>query len=226
MNIAEFLLPGMKLYDKKEILPTVLILVILTTGIYFYPQLPEKMPTHWNIYGQVDGWASKTFAVYFFPALTLLLYLLLSFLPLMDPLKINIELFSHLYFWFKVVFVLFMGALYLITIFTGLGHQINVGQWVMIGIAALFFFLGLMMPKIKKNYTIGIRLPWTLHSEIVWDKTHKFGGGVFMVLAVLIFIISFFPGFWAFTILIIGILLMLAVLMVYSYWQWRLLERK
>ncbi|HCX27944.1 MAG TPA: hypothetical protein DHI91_02275 [Candidatus Portnoybacteria bacterium] len=173
----------------------------------------------------MNGWSSKTFAVYFFPGLILFMYLLLSFVPLMDPLKTNIELFSHLYFWFKVAFVLFMGGLYLMTIYAGLGNVINVGQCVMWGIAVLFFFLGLMMPQIKKNYTIGIRLPWTLHSEAVWDKTHKFGGRLFIALAALMVIISFIKGAYAFWILIGGMILMLAILFLYSYWQWRVIEK-
>ncbi len=215
----------MKLYTKKEILPIILILAIFVVGIYFWPQLPERVPSHWNIYGQVDGWMSKNFAVFFFPALMLGLYLLLSFIPLMDPLKTNIELFAGLYFWFKVVFILFMGVLYFLTIYAGLGHQIDIGRYVMIGIAVLFFFLGLTMPKIKKNYTIGIRLPWTLHSEVVWDKTHQFGGKLFIGLAVVMAMVSFFPGPWAFGILIGAMVVMLAALIWYSYHEWRVLEK-
>jgi uncharacterized membrane protein len=214
----------MKLYTKKEILPIILILAIFAIGLYFWPFLPERVPTHWNIQGQIDGWSSKNFAVFFFPMLIAGLYLLLSFIPLMDPLKTNIELFGHLYFWFKVVFVLFMGMLYGVTIYAGLGNQVNVGLAVMLGIAVLFLFIGLMMPKIKKNYTIGIRLPWTLHSEAVWDKTHQFGGKLFIALAILMVIIAFLPGPWAFGILIGGIILMLVVLIWYSYHEWRVIE--
>jgi len=214
----------MKLYTKKEILPIILILAIFAIGLYFWPFLPERVPTHWNIAGQIDGWNSKNFAVFFFPMLIAGLYLLLSFIPLMDPLKTNIELFGHLYFWFKVVFVLFMGMLYGVTIYAGLGNQVNVGLAVMLGIAVLFLFIGLMMPKIKKNYTIGIRLPWTLHSEAVWDKTHQFGGKLFIALAILMVIIAFLPGPWAFGILIGGIILMLVVLIWYSYHEWRVIE--
>ncbi|OGZ40051.1 MAG: hypothetical protein A3B04_03540 [Candidatus Portnoybacteria bacterium RIFCSPLOWO2_02_FULL_39_11] len=216
----------MKLYDKKEILPIVLIVLIAAIGAYVYPQLPDLVPSHWGINGEVNGWMSKTFAMFFFPGLILGLYLLLSFLPLMDPLKKNIELFSYLYFWFKVAFVAFMSSLFLMTLYAGLGYEINVGRYVMWGIAFLFFFIGLMLPEIKKNYTIGIRLPWTLHSEIVWDKTHKFGGRLFIFLSILILLASFLPGAYAFYILIAGIFLLLAILMGYSYWQFRKLEVK
>src|SRR3989344_4021510 len=216
----------MKLYDKKEILPIVLIVLIAAIGAYVYPQLPDLVPSHWGINGEVNGWMSKTFAMFFFPGLILGLYLLLSLLPLMDPRKKNIELFSHLYFWFKIAFVAFMSSLFLMMLYAGLGYEINVGRYVMWGIAFLFFFIGLMTPQIKKNYTIGIRLTWTLHSEIVWDKTHKFGGRLFIALSVLILLASFLSGVYAFTILIGGIFLMLVILIAYSYMEYRRIEIK
>ncbi|MDD2753397.1 MAG: SdpI family protein [Candidatus Portnoybacteria bacterium] len=211
----------MKLYDKKEILPIVLILIVAAIGFYLYPQLPDLVPSHWGINGEINGWMSSAFAVYFFPGLILFLYLLLSFVPLMDPLKANIEMFSHSYFWFKVVLVLFLSLLYLITLYTGLGYDVNVQLFVMIGIAVLFAMIGYIMPQIKKNYTIGIRLPWTLHSEAVWTKTHKFGGRLFIVFAVVAAVASFLPSAWAFGILIAGIFLLLAVLVAYSYMEYR-----
>jgi len=206
-------------------LPWILIIIIFLFGLYLYPQLPAKIATHWNINNQADGWGSKNFAVFFVPLLTLGLYLLLSFIPLIDPLKKNIEAFAHLYFWFKLCFILFFGLLHFLTLYAALGHQINIGRFVILGIAVLFFFIGLFLPKIKRNYTIGIRLPWTIHSETVWDKTHKFGGKVFISLALLMALSSFFSGKIAFVILMAGIILLLFSLAIYSYWEFRKIEK-
>ncbi len=206
----------MKLYTKKEIFPILLILAIFAVGLYFWPQLPERVPTHWGINGQPNGWSSSTFAILFFPALMAGIYLLLSFLPLMDSLKKNIEISASFYFWFKVVFILFFGAVYFATIYAGLGHQINISRFVVPGVAVLFFFTGLMLPKIKKNYTIGIRLPWTLHSEIVWDKTHKLGGRLFKVAGVLGLIGLFFPAY-AFFFIVFPVAIISFYLILYSY---------
>lgn len=211
----------MKLYDQKEILPIVLIIIITAIGAYLYPQLPELVPSHWGINGEIDGWMSRNFAVFFFPSLIMVLYLLMSFLPLMDPHKSNIESFAGWYFWFKVAFVFFMGSLYLMTLCAGLGYKVNVGRYVTLGIAVLFAFIGLALPKMKKNYMIGIRLPWTLHSETVWNKTHKFGGRLFLALAVIVAIASFLPGAWTFGVLLGGIFLLLAILVWYSYSEYR-----
>lgn len=215
----------MKLFDKKEILPILIILASMAMGIYFLPALPSQVPSHWNVYGQIDGWVSKTFAVYFFPALTLVIYLLLSFFPLMDPRRKNIEKFSGIYFGFKLVTTAFLSGLYFLTLWAGLGHEVNVGRWVVWGIAVMFLYLGIVMPKLKHNYTIGIRFPWTLHSEVVWEKTHKLGGKLFIALAVLLAVAGVWPGEGAFCALLIGIFAVLIVLLLYSYLEYRKLNK-
>ena len=216
----------MKLYDKKEVLPVILILIVSAIGAYLYPQLPDLVPSHWGINGEINGWVSRGFAVFFFLALILGLYLLMSFLPLMDPHRSNIESFANWYFWFKVAFVVFMGSLYLMTLYAGLGYEVNVGRFVTLGIAALFAFIGLALPKMKKNYMIGIRLPWTLHSETVWNRTHKFGGRLFLALAIIIVLASFLPAAWTFGTLMVGIFLLLAILVWYSYREYKKIEKK
>ncbi|HRY52647.1 MAG TPA: SdpI family protein [Candidatus Portnoybacteria bacterium] len=211
----------MKLYDKKEFLPIILIVMLAMVGAYLYPQLPELVPSHWGINGEVNGWTGRTFAVIFFPSLILGIYLLMSFFPLMDPHKSNIESFAKWYFGLKIALVVFLGALYLLTLYAALGYEVNVARFVVLGLAALFAFLGLALPNIKKNYMIGIRLPWTLHSEIIWEKTHKFGGRLFLALAAIIAVAAFLPGAWTFGILMTGIVLLLALLTLYSYWEYK-----
>jgi len=218
---SERLISHMKLYDKKEVLPIVLIVIIAVIGAYLYPQLPDLVPSYWGINGEINGWMSRLAAVIFLPLLTLGVYLLMSFLPLMDPHKSNIESFANWYFWFKTALVVFMGSLYLMTLYVGLGYQVNVGRYVTLGIAVLFAFLGLILPKMKKNYMIGIRLPWTLHSEIVWNRTHKFGGRLFLALAIVTAIAAFLPGAWTFGLLLGGLFLLLAILVWYSYSEYK-----
>ena len=144
----------------------------------------------------------------------------------MDPHRANIESFALWYFWFKTALVVFLGALYFMTLYAGLGYEINVGRYIVLGIAGLFTFLGAALPKMKKNYMIGIRLPWTLYSEVVWEKTHKLGGKLFIALAAVIALASLLPGAWTFGILLGGIFLTLIILIGYSYWQYRKIEIK
>lgn len=215
-----------KIYEiKKDIWLIFLILTVLMIGLYFYPQLPDRMPTHWGIDGVANGWSSKNFAIFFFPGLILFLYILLNVLPLIDPRRADIENFADFYFEFKAVLTVLLSAFYLMMIFAGLGYEINVGRYVLWGMGVLFFVIGRLMPKTEQNYTIGIRLPWTLHSVAVWEKTHQLAGRLFKFLAVLCLIAGWRPGAGAFWALIGGISVLLLILVVFAYSKYRCLTK-
>ena len=210
-----------KLFSQWEIIPIFIILAVMALAVFLYPQLPDQIPSHWNINGDIDAWSSKNFAVSFFPALIIAVYALMSGLIFLDPMRKNIESFSFIYFWMKTGVVLFLSFIYIITLLVGMGYEINVARMIILGIAALFLLFGLVMPEIKKNYMIGIRLPWTLHSEKVWEKTHKFGGKLFIALGIIMAAAYFLPVVYSFWILIGGIILMLVALVIYSYLEYK-----
>lgn len=204
-------------YLKKEILPILLILFFLLAGLYVRQSLPAVVPTHWNVNNVPDGWSSRNFAVFFFPGLIFGIYLLLSIFPKIDPLKENVKSFSKIYHKFKIVLILFFGYIYLLSLYAALNHTLNIGRLMMIGLAWLFYYLALIFPQIKRNYFFGIRLPWTLASDENWNKTHKFGKRVFIILAFLTLINSFFSGplsaIFFTSEMIIGVL----IISIYSY---------
>lgn len=205
---------------KKEILPITLIIISLIIGIFLYPQLPEKVPSHWNVEGEVDAWSSKNFAVFFFPALTLGLYFLMTFIPLIDPLRKNYPKFALPYFWFRLLFVLFFISLYLYTLGAAFGTRINIKYFMVPLLSIFLILLGVFLPKIKKNYFVGIRTPWTIHSEETWEKTHKFGAKIFIGAGIAVLLTLILPGytFWIFIIIILSAALIPAV---YSYFVFR-----
>lgn len=211
----------MKLFSRWEIIPIFIILAVMALAVFLYPQLPDQIPSHWNISGDIDAWASKNFAVFFFPALIIAVYALMSGLVYLDPMRKNIESFSFLYFWMKTGLVLFLSFIYAITLLVGMGYEINVARMIILGIAALFLLFGLVMPGVKRNYMVGIRLPWTLHSEKVWDKTHNLGGKLFIALGIIMAAAYFLPVIYSFWILIGGMVLMLAIITVYSYLEYK-----
>ena len=163
----------MKIISKKEILPIALIIVAFIVGLLLYPDLPERMPSHWNAQGEVDAWSSKNFSVFFFPGLTLGFYLLMTFIPLIDPLRKNYARFRMTYFWFRTIFVVFFVSLYFYTLWVSLGSELNINYFILPAMSALFILIGMFLPKIRKNYFVGIRTPWTIHSEEIWDKRHQ-----------------------------------------------------
>ncbi|MDD2731953.1 MAG: SdpI family protein [Candidatus Pacebacteria bacterium] len=206
----------MKIITKKEIIPIILILFSFSIGLFIYPNLPERLPSHWNIYGEVDSWVDKNFAVFFFPCLTLFIYLLMTFLPLIDPLRENYYQFRGPYFIFRTSFVVFLTGLYLYTFWAAFNTELNINYFILPALSLFFIIIGLFLPKIKRNYFVGIRTPWTIHSEEVWDKTHRFGGKVFIVVGV-VALISVLMPLYSFWIFIVSALLGAFTPIVYSY---------
>ncbi|MGE5483777.1 MAG: SdpI family protein [Ignavibacteriales bacterium] len=165
---------------KNRVLrPSPLLIIVtlacLAVGIWAYPRLPDRVPTHWNFRGEVDGWSSKTFGVFGFPAMALGFYLLFEVLPSLDPHKKKYEQFAGSYSMIRAALVLFMDGIYLITLMAGLGYAVNIGLLVRLGVSLLFVFLGDRMGKIKQNWFVGFRTPWTLASQENWRRTHRFG---------------------------------------------------
>jgi len=208
------------MFTKKEILPIILIIFAFAFGLFIYPLLPEQIPSHWNIEGEIDSWSGKGFAVLFFPSFTLIVYLLMTFIPLIDPLRKNYLKFSRAYFWFRFLFVAFMISLYLYTLGAAFGNQIKINYFIIPALAVLFIFLGLFMPKVKRNYFVGIRTPWTIHSEETWNETHKYAGRVFII-AGLISLVGLFLPEYSFLIFFIAVICAMIISVVYSYFVFR-----
>ncbi|HEY8392393.1 MAG TPA: DUF1648 domain-containing protein [Capillibacterium sp.] len=168
---------------KKELraewyIPLILLLVFLL-GWVIYPALPEKIATHWNLNGEVDGYGSRFTGVFFLPLMTFGMYLLFLFLPLIDPRRKNYPEFIKTYRLVKLGFVVFMTGLHLLTLAFNLGYPINIGRCVNFFLGLLFTLLGWGLPRIRHNYFLGIRTPWTLASPSVWTRTHRLGGKLY-----------------------------------------------
>lgn len=166
---------------KKELLPVALIAFVIIFSILVYPSLPELIPSHWNSQGEIDSYSGKDFTVFFFPGLMLGIYLLMLIIPRFDPLKKNYPSFAPAYYWVRVAFIVFFAALYLFTIWTALGGSLNINYFMIPAMSLLFIVMGIFLPRIKKNYFVGIKTPWTLASEETWDKTHALGGKLFIL---------------------------------------------
>jgi uncharacterized membrane protein len=206
----------MSFFTRKEIFPIAIILFVIAFSAYIYPFLPELVPSHWNAEGEIDDWSGRGFTVLFFPGLILAVYLLMTFIPLADPLKKNYESFTVPYYWFRTLFVIFFSALYFYTIWTALGGNMNINYFVIPATSILFILIGAFLPKIKKNYFVGLKTPWTLASEENWNKTHAFGGKVFVAVGLLSLLISLFFKEAGLALIAI-ILVAVTTIFVYSY---------
>jgi len=194
-----------------------IILLSIIIGIYLYPSLPSSMASHWNEKGVVNGYMPKFWGVFFMPMLLIGCFLLFRFLPKFDPLKRNIDDFMGYYNIFIIIFTLFMFYIYLLTLFFNLFESTkNMLTFFAPAFAILFFYCGILISNAKRNWFIGIRTPWTLSSDYVWDKTHKLGGILFKIVAILSLIGVFFPKL-AIWFVLIPILIVTAWVIIYSY---------
>jgi len=206
----------------KEMIPITIIFVmaIIAVSLFTSTCLPDKLPSHWNAAGEVDGYSGKTFALFFYPAITLFLYLLMTLLPKIDPFRKNYEKFKTPYYLIRLFLVIFFFALYSYMILAGVGYKFNMKYFMIPTLSLLFLGIGALMPKIKRNFFVGIRTPWTLQSDEVWEKTHKFGGKAFMTAAI-IGSLSIFLGGYSFAIFMTVIIAGSLAPLFYSYYLYR-----
>lgn len=199
----------------------VLLALDLAVSIYAYPHLPARVPIHWNWQGRVDRWGSPFSGAFLTFFITVGVYLLLLVVPAIDPRRINYARFSDTYRFIRLICVLFMVALHWVTMLVALGWPVSVYQVVLTGVSAVFLLLGNVMGRVKQNWFVGIRTPWTLSDEGVWNRTNRFGGRVWVVVG-LVGIVGGVTGGTAGKVLFL-VAMMLAILLpvVYSYLDFR-----
>jgi uncharacterized membrane protein len=206
-----------KLSLQTEFVPLVFVTATVAIVLRFYSSLPEKVASHWNFAGQVDGWATNTFHGIFFPLLIVGLYGLLLILPLIDPHKENYQKFIGTYHIFKALIIVTLFVIYLAATLFNLGYQINVGIVVATTVGLMMIITGFYLRKIKENWFIGIKTPWTLSSPRVWEKTHKFGSWLFMLLGLIIIAVPHLPAKLGIGLFVFGILGVTVGSFLYSY---------
>lgn len=206
----------MKIKINKKLLLFTSILILLPSliGCVFWYQLPEKMPTHFNLLGQADGYNHKVFAIFVLPALMLLMHWLLLFLMIKDPKSSNISSKIQVLIYWIIPFV---SCLSMISIYgESLGYSMMSGILAQIFMGVLIILIGNYLPKTRKNYIIGIRLPWTLENDENWRKTHRLAGKIWVLGGLLLFLNSFVQlyVYWVFFLTLLLVVLMPGV---YSY---------
>jgi uncharacterized membrane protein len=197
-----------------------IVLVSFIISFYYYPQIPNKMASHWNSKGQIDGYMPKFQGLFLMPFILVGLFLIFIAIPKIDPLKTNIEKFRKYYDGLFILFFIFMFLIHLQIILWNLGIKLNPNIIIPIGSGILFFYVGILSKNIKRNWFIGIRTPWTLSSERVWEKTHRIGGKLFKIAGIISFAGVFFQNYALFFILI-PIILVSIYAVIYSYIEFR-----
>jgi uncharacterized membrane protein len=205
-----------------SIIVLILIAAAVIAGIVLWDRLPDQMPSHWNANDQVDGSMPKFWGVFLMPLLILGLFLLLTFIPNLDPLKANVAQFRETFNLFIAFISAFLLYVHMLTLLWSLGYDnFQMSAALLPAIGLLFIFIGYLLRKARRNFFIGIRTPWTLSSDSVWDKTHQLGSVLFMLSGACALLGSWFGGMAAFAWMFVPLIGSTLFLVIYSYVLYR-----
>jgi uncharacterized membrane protein len=189
-------------------------------------QLPAgaQVPVHWGLDGQVDAYASKEVGLALFPVMTVLFAALLAVIPRFEPRRANLERSGKAYGAIWIAAVTLLGVIHVLVVAAALGSSVDIGRFVPVGIGGLFIVMGNYLPKVRPNYLMGIRTPWTLASDLSWVRTHRIGGRLFVLEGVALIVLGLLGvGALPIVVALIGsVLALVVVVSVYSYRVWKL----
>ena len=207
---------------RANVICFLLIAAAVVVAIVLYPNLPEQIPTHWNLHGEVDDYTAKPWGVAIMPLIAILVFVVMRLIPVISPKGFRTDKFMDVINVFTVALVGFMCGVAILVLFEANGTDVRINEVIFAGVGLLFVVLGNYMGKVRKNFFIGIRTPWTLASDEVWSRTHRLGGKVFILIGLFMILNSFmrFPEHWLVATIVAGAL----VPVIYSYVIYRNIE--
>jgi uncharacterized membrane protein len=202
-----------------DLLIWAIIAIQIIVAIYGLIVLPDTVPIHWGINGQANGYGPKWVATFLFPLMSIGIYVLIRVLLAAGPrlggrqaTTANLQIAKIII----AAIILFMLVIQLATIAQSLGIGFDMTTVVMLAVSVLFIFIGNYLGKIRRNFWMGIRTPWTLTNAVVWERTHRLGGWLFVAVGLIGIVCSFIPSLrlWGIIVPIIAVCIFLCI---YSY---------
>jgi uncharacterized membrane protein len=182
----------------RKLVPGLLVVAVAAAfSVWAYPQLPAVVATHFDLRGTPNGWSSRLVAAVLVPALGIVVALVFTALPHIDPRRANYAKFGPTYWTIANAVLVFVAAIHVLMLGKALGWPININRVASLGVGGLFVLLGNLMTRIRPNWFVGIRTPWTLSSDTVWRKTHRFGGIAFVIAGLCIAATALLASPWA-----------------------------
>lgn len=211
----------MKLSWRVELPQLLVIAAMFAVAAWAWHLVPDRLPVHWNIHGEVNGWGGKFMGLLLLPLVVFGVYLLTLVVPLVDPGRGNYQNFFKAFAAIRIAMVLFMALVYGVSVLAAFGHAVNMSSVVLPATGVLFMVIGNFMSKIRPNWFVGVRTPWTLSSKLSWDKTHRLAGWLFIFMGVLFFVLLLAPNGWMLTIILTIDALCVVWMFVYSFLVYR-----
>ena len=207
---------------RADIISLLFVFSAIAVAAILYPSLPEQIPTHWNAQGQVDGYMKKPGGVIIMPAMAVFTFVIMKLIPVISPKGFRTDKFSDVFGVLQVTLVGFMSIVAILVLLEARGLDVRINEMIIAGTGLLFVIIGNYLGRVRKNFFIGIRTPWTLASDEVWNRTHRIGGRLFILSGVVIWIgaILRLPLTWT-----VGVAVGLVLIpVVYSYFLYRKIE--
>jgi uncharacterized membrane protein len=211
----------MKFSWRTEWPQWILIVALFVLAAAAWSTAPDRIPVHWNIAGQVDRWGGKFEGLMAIPLLALGIYVLMLVLPRFDPGRANYDAFSGPYTILRFGILVVLAALEVLILLWVRGVHASIGVWVPLLVGALFVVIGNLLGKVRPNWFVGIRTPWTLSSKVSWTRTHRAGGWLFILMGALLMATAVARAAWAVWVMLGVGGAGLVGLAVYSYVLWR-----
>jgi uncharacterized membrane protein len=205
---------------KRWISP-LLVVVSVIASVVAYPSMAERVPTHWNMQGEVDGWSSRYVVAWVIPLVMASMLVIFRILPHIDPRRANYEKFRGAYDAIVIATVVFMTGLHMLLLASATGSEVPIGRIIPAAVGAFFMVLGVLLPRAHPNWFIGIRTPWTMTSDVAWERTHRLGGTLFLLSGVLTVLASVATPRQAAWVLIVSASVTGVTVIAYSYVVWR-----
>ncbi len=211
----------MKVVWKIEVPQWLILAAMFVAAAIAWPHAPSRIPVHWNINGQVDRYGGRFEGLLLMPLVALGFYVLMLVLPRIDPGRANYARFRGTYNAIRIAVLAMFAVFDVLVQKAALAGPVNVGRIAPLAIGAVMLFLGAVLGKIRPNWFVGIRTPWTLSSKMSWVRTHRAGGWLFIAIGIATIVASFVSARVSFWVLIGGTIAATLGLVIYSYLVWR-----
>ncbi len=205
-----------------------LIVAVIAVTAAMYGSLPERIPMHWNIKGEIDGWASKPWGASFVPLLMIGLFLMFRALPWLSPKQFTLDSFRSTFDFIVLIFLVFCAYMQGVTLWAAIKGQFDASRVIVGGVCLLFVTLGNVLGKVRRNFWVGVRTPWTIASDRVWNATHRLSAKLFVGAGVLglLVTVSGLPQLPSFVVMFSGIMLAALFPVGYSLYLYKVLEKR
>ncbi len=207
----------LKLSARTEIFPIFVVVASLLAAFFFYQNFAEIVASHWNFRGEVDGYSSKALGAFMLPGILVAMYALFALIPLFDPRAERYIEFRSSYLKIRNAIMFFLLLIYLAMGAANLGYIQEIGTIVPLLVGLLFIYIGNLMGKLKTNWYVGLRNPWTLSDADTWNKANRFSGKAMMISGLLIGLDGFLADNLKLPVFIAAIAIAVIVPTVYSF---------